>query len=96
MPYPPARPCIDCPSRREIFAMLAAGVTIGATFSFGLSRTAEAQGKTNQKTAKYQDHPNKGQSCAQCNFFRPPKSCQLVEGDISPNGWCSFWAKKPG
>ena len=96
MPYPPARPWIDCPSRREIFPMLAAGVTIGAGLTLGLGRMAEAQGKTSQKTAKYQDHPNKGQSCAQCNFFRPPKSCQLVEGDISPNGWCSFWAKKPG
>ena len=96
MPYPPARPCIDCPSRREIFPMLAAGVTIGATFSFGLGRTAEAQTKVKPAVAKYQDHPNAGKNCAQCNFFRPPKSCQLVEGDISANGWCSFWAKKPG
>jgi len=95
MPRPPTRPYIDRLSRRQIFPMLAAGVGIGAALSFELSRTAEAQTKTDKKTAKYQDHPNNGKSCSQCNFFRPPKSCQLVEGDISPNGWCSFWAKKP-
>ena len=94
MPCPKAR--LRSLSRRDLFPMLAAGAAIGATLSFGLSRTAEAQTKVKQAVAKYQDHPNNGQSCTQCNFFRPPKSCQLVEGDISPNGWCSFWAKKPG
>ena len=96
MPRPPAFPRSDRISRREIFPMLAAGAGMGAALSIGLGRPAEAQGKTDKKTAKYQDHPNNGKSCAQCNFFRPPKSCQLVEGDISPTGWCSFWAKKPG
>lgn len=97
MSRPSARPRTDCLSRRDLFPTLAAGAaTIGAAFSLGLSRTAHAQSKTDKKTAKYQDQPNKGQNCAQCNFFRPPKSCQLVDGDISPNGWCSFWAKKPG
>jgi len=96
MPRPPVRPSSDCLSRRELFPALAAGAAIGATLSFGLSRMAEAQTKTDQKTAKYQDHPHNGLSCEQCNFFRPPKSCQLVDGDISPNGWCMFWAKKPG
>lgn len=96
MPHPPVCPSSGRLSRREFFPALAAGAAIGATLSFGLSRMAEAQSKTDKKTAKYQDRPKNGQNCAQCNFFRPPKSCQLVEGDISPNGWCSFWAKKPG
>lgn len=96
MPWPPAFTRVDRFSRRQIFSMLAAGASVGAALSFGLNRPAEAQSKTDKKTAKYQDHPNSGKSCAQCNFFRPPKSCQLVDGDISPNGWCSFWAKKPG
>jgi hypothetical protein len=62
--------------------------------SFGWLQRARAQSKVDKKTAKYQDHPNNGQSCSQCRFFLPPKSCQLVDGDIIPNGWCSFFAKK--
>lgn len=81
-------------SRRKLLSTMAgAGVVLAA--ALGKSDTAAAQSKTDKKTAKYQDHPNNGQSCAQCNFFRPPKACQLVEGDIGPNGWCAFWAKKP-
>jgi High potential iron-sulfur protein len=81
-------------TRRTLLpALLGSAAMFAAALSLG-GGMADAQSKTAKKTAKYQDHPNNGQSCSQCNFFRPPKSCQLVEGDISPNGWCSFWAKK--
>jgi len=82
-------------SRRQLFpTLVGAGTAVAAAISLAQSDMAVAQSKTDQKTAKYQDHPNNGQSCAQCNFFRPPNSCQLVDGNISPNGWCSFFAKK--
>jgi High potential iron-sulfur protein len=81
-------------SRRQLFTTLAGTAAIAALLSCGAADIARAQSKTDKKTAKYQDHPNKGQQCANCQFFRPPKSCQLVEGDISPNGWCSYFAKK--
>jgi hypothetical protein len=71
-----------------------------ATMLFARVMAGHSPSKTDKKTAKYQDHPNKDQRCALCNYFRPPKSRQLVDGDISPNGWCSFFAKnrraKPG
>jgi hypothetical protein len=81
-------------SRRRLFPTLLGFAVVAATALSRGSETAEAQSKTDKKTAKYQDHPNKGQQCAICKYFQPPKSCQLVEGDISPNGWCSFFAKK--
>jgi hypothetical protein len=81
-------------SRRALFpTMFLSAAAVGAALSLGTDM-AEAQSKTSKKVAKYQDHPNKGQQCKDCRFFQPPKSCQLVEGDISPNGWCSFFAKK--
>ncbi len=83
-------------SRRQLFPKLVGAVTIAAAVSsLARSDSAAAQSKVDQKTAKYQDYPKNGQSCAQCNFFRPPKSCQLVAGGISANGWCSYFAKKP-
>lgn len=75
-------------------ALACSAAAIGATFAFVRSDAADAQTKTPKSVAKYQDKPNNGQKCADCRFFQPPKSCQLVAGDISPNGWCSFFAKK--
>ena len=83
-------------SRRRVFrTLIASTAAIGAAIALVGPDAADAQSKTPKKVAKYQDHPNKGAKCSDCRFFRPPKSCQLVAGDISPNGWCSFFAKKP-
>jgi len=82
-------------SRRQLFPTAIGAVTVvAAAMSLARSNLADAQSKVSQATAKYQGTPKNGQSCSECNFFRPPKSCQLVEGDISPTGWCSFFAKK--
>ena len=82
-------------SRRQFFpSVLGAGAVFAAAFSLAGSEMARAQSKVKKAIAKYQDTPKNGQKCSDCNFFRPPNACQLVEGDISPNGWCSFFAKK--
>ena len=64
-----------------------------------------AEGKVKKSQLQYQDKPNRGQRCAGCSQFIPGKTasamgtCKLVEGTISPNGWCLEWeaaAKKKG
>jgi hypothetical protein len=52
---------------------------------------ASAQQKVSKAEAEYQDQPKNGLACAACTLFRPPRSCQVVQGDISPNGWCKFF-----
>lgn len=32
-----------------------------------------------------------GSICANCSFYRGPRGCELVEGDIDPNGICKLW-----
>jgi hypothetical protein len=55
-----------------------------------------------QANAKYQNQPKGAAHCAICSYFLPgPKpgangTCKQVAGVISPNGWCQFYAKKPG
>jgi hypothetical protein len=56
------------------------------------SANAEPPARLSQAAAQYQDHPRGGLSCVGCSFFRPPRSCQVVAGDISPNGWCRLFA----
>jgi hypothetical protein len=47
-----------------------------------------AREKMSQKEAEYQDSPKDIRMCATCTLFEPPKSSKVVEGEISPNGWC--------
>jgi hypothetical protein len=62
----------------------------GVSAALWTSRTM-AQQKMSQAEAEYQDQPKSGLGCAACTLFRPPRSCEVVQGDISPNGWCKFF-----
>jgi hypothetical protein len=68
--------------RRSLLSGMAVGFAAAA---------ATAQQKMSQKDAEYQDRPKSGLICAACSLFRPPRSCEVVAGDISPNGWCKFF-----
>jgi len=70
-------------SRRALLAALAVGGSCEAT--------AQAPPKLSQAAAQYQNHPRGGLSCVGCTFFRRPRSCQVVDGEISPNGWCRLF-----
>ena len=63
------------------------GAPSGAGSRSGAASGA-GQAKEPKATARYQDSPNGNQQCSRCTHFRPPNSCQIVEGSVSPNGWC--------
>lgn len=52
---------------------------------------------------KYKDTPDGDKKCADCNLFiagaspTTPGGCKVFPNDteISPNGYCIAWAKKP-
>lgn len=80
-------------SRRDLLqnATIAAG-GVAALVTTLTATSAEA--KNSQAAAAYQATPKNGQSCSTCALFRPPSSCLMVEGTISPDGWCKFYVKK--
>ena len=88
-------------SRRRLFrqgAIIASGAALGGLM---LKSTAEAQAGTVPKaTAKYQDKPHGTQKCSGCTLYIPGKSasasgtCKIVEGSISPEGWCMYFSPK--
>lgn len=53
-----------------------------------------AQAKMSQKVAEYQTGPKDGQSCANCALYRAPASCTLIDGAVTPTGYCRFYSKK--
>jgi len=62
-----------------------------AAFAALSARRARSQTKATQAEALYQPAPKGGMSCAVCTLFRPPRGCEIVAGDIAPQGWCKFF-----
>ncbi len=81
-------------SRRSILKEVA--LVVGATLSATLFPSEEAFGqKASKEAMKYQDHPSGDKQCSNCAQFIPSNSCQIVEGTVSPQGYCMSWQKKP-
>ena len=78
-------------SRRTVLIAAA-----GAAPLLALTRSAGAAKKVSQEAVNYQPSPKGDQFCGNCGHFIPPTACRLVEGRISPGGWCRLWAKKAG
>jgi len=79
-------------SRRRV---LQGGLTILAAGAAGAAaRSAMAQEKLAQNLVQYQDTPKDGAMCSACVNFVAPDGCKIVDGKISPNGWCVAFAPK--
>lgn len=61
---------------------------------------AQAAPKGSQAQFKYQSKPNGSKKCSNCTFFIAGKTptasgtCKIVEGTISPNGYCIAYSAK--
>ena len=83
-------------SRRRFLSGAALAAGGGALACGGLvARPATATApKLSQKAAGYQATPKGKLRCDTCMQWKPPASCQVVEGVISPAGWCKIYVKK--
>ena len=81
-------------------SFVANAIVLPAFASLLVAETANAQAKGSQAQFKYQGTPKNGQKCSQCTFFIPNSNaksngtCKIVDGAISPNGWCTAFSKK--
>ena len=70
----------------------------GLVLSFGVAAlgagAAQAATKMSQKAVSYQDKPRGRSRCDNCAQWQAPNGCKLVEGVISPAGWCTVYAPK--
>ncbi len=87
-------------SRSDVLKTLAALPVLGLALGVSVSEADAQSSKAPQSAVKYQNMPKNGQQCSQCTFFLPGKSasanggCKVVQGSISPKGWCVSYAKK--
>jgi high potential iron-sulfur protein len=84
----------DTLSRRTI-VLFGSACAAGSISLFG--RVKEAHAAKFPQTSPvvlYQPSPKDGHQCDGCTLFQSPDSCQVVDGTISPTGWCKLWVKK--
>ena len=82
-------------SRRSVLKSVVLLTGTACAGSLLSRKEALAQQKATQAAMKYQNKPNGDQKCSNCSQFEPPSSCKVVEGKISPEGYCIAWVKKP-
>ncbi len=86
------------PSRKEALRKLIVLPALAGLAAAGLTSIAEA--KSSKSQFKYQSKPHGKQKCSGCALFIPGKSatasgtCKVVDGSISPNGWCTAFSPK--
>jgi len=58
--------------------------------------TEVAQANKADKTdLAYRDKPGaNGKSCSTCGSFVAPNECRIVEGSVSPDGWCIAYSQR--
>jgi hypothetical protein len=79
-------------SRRLV---LRGALALGCGVALSGKAHAEDTKKMSQTSVQYQTKPKDERSCGNCaNFIAESKTCRLVDGSVSPEGWCSLWAKK--
>jgi hypothetical protein len=69
-------------------------LALGAAIAAKTVSPAGAQPNFSQTDAMYQTMPKGDQRCGLCSSFVSPNACQLVQGTISPNGWCQLFSPK--
>ncbi len=75
-------------ARRALFQATAAAIgAAAATIAAG----AAAAPKISKAAVAYQNHPDGDRRCGKCLQFQPPASCKVVDGPVSPEGYCRIF-----
>ena len=82
-------------SRRDVLKLGAYG--LGAIGAIGIASSANAQvaTKARQKAVTGQQTPKDGKQCIGCQHYEVASSRRIADGEISANGYCILFAKKP-
>jgi hypothetical protein len=87
----------SCALSRRTIVLRGVACAAGATALLAPARYAHAaKFPQTSPVVAYQDSPKDSHQCDGCIQWQPPNACQVVDGTISPSGWCKLWAKKAG
>ena len=78
-------------SRRSLLQNVACAA--GAMGIVSLNASDADAAKAPQKSVAYQESPKGAQKCDNCSLWEAPNACKVVDGTISPEGWCMIYKK---
>ena len=85
-----------CVNRRHLLRRAALAAAHGDVAPAVRADDTPASGgwhKFSKQVAGYRDRDTGGpESCGMCHYFLDPDQCVIVEGPISPRGWCNYGA----
>ena len=86
----------SCPplTRRHLLSCGLALSSLAAPTAGRSEDEAKSGWKVSQEAANYIDKGPMGggsQICANCHYFIDPYECLVIEGYVSPQGWCDFY-----
>lgn len=71
---------------------------VAAACAGGIAGRARAQTKPlpglrkrTREEVRYQNEPYLGRTCAKCVLYQGDGVCVILDGAVSPNGWCTQW-----
>jgi nitrous oxide reductase len=79
--------------RRRALILGAGALGLASTLA-ARAQSESPAAKQSKSDAQYQDKPHSGQLCGICAYFAAPSSCQKVDGEIRPTGWCKNFERK--
>jgi hypothetical protein len=86
-------------ARREAMVLSSHWLIAGAVVSVLAMPRRGYAAKAAKADFFYQEKPKDGKSCATCRLFVPlaesgKGSCAIVDGDVSPTGWCMAYSPR--
>jgi len=81
----------DSLSRRAVVGSLGAAACGLAAGASAQAYVPQKQKQLTKAAAHYQDTPKGDAACGGCPYFTQPNGCVVVEGEISPTGWCPMF-----
>ena len=47
--------------------------------------------KRSRESVRYRDFPFEKRTCAKCMLYVGDGECVIIDGKVSPEGWCNQW-----
>jgi hypothetical protein len=78
--------------KQGLLGPLAAGAALAAGPALAVGQVRAEWRKMTRKEAGYvEKKKSAAQTCAQCFYYIDPNDCVIVQGPVSPNGWCTYY-----
>lgn len=78
-------------SRRKFLAGAATGTCMLALSAGAQDKAKPGLRKRSREQVRYQNEPFLGRTCSRCVLYQGDGVCVILDGAVSPNGWCNQW-----